>query len=190
MQSMMSSTDMDNLRFPIGDFQVPAPASPADQASQIALQIQTLRELPLKLTAAVSGLNDSQLDTPYRPGGWTVRQLVHHLADSHTNAYIRFKLSLTEAWPVIKPYQESEWAKLPDSRLPIEPSLTMLTVLHLRWVTMLDSLSEADFEVGYVHPEKEEDGGRTSLIEALATYDWHSRHHTAHITQLRQRMGW
>jgi hypothetical protein len=182
--------DTQDLRFPIGDFQPPVPTSAADQASRITLQIQTLRELPLKLSAAVSGLDDSQLDTPYRPGGWTVRQLIHHVADSHANAYIRFKLSLTEPWPVIKPYQEAEWAKLPDSRLPIEPSLTMLTVLHLRWVTFLESLSESDFERGYIHPGKLEDGGRTSLAEALATYDWHSRHHTAHITRLRQRMGW
>jgi hypothetical protein len=190
MQSMTMTTDMDELRFPIGDLKLPADFSAAGQASSFAAQIQTLRELPRKFSDAISGLEDSQLDTPYRPGGWTVRQLVHHVADSHANAYIRFKLALTEEWPVVKPYDEAEWAKLPDSVLPVEPSLTLLTALHLRWVTVLESMSDRDFERGYVHPGKIEDGGRTSLAEALATYDWHSRHHTAHITQLRQRMGW
>jgi hypothetical protein len=181
---------MDQLRFPIGDLKLPADFPAGGQVELRAWQIQTLRELPQKLGEAVSGLDDSQIDTPYRPGGWTVRVLVHHVADSHANAYIRFKLALTEEWPVIKPYEEAEWAQLADSSLPIEPSLALLTALHLRWATVLESMSDADFERGYVHPGKMEDGGRTSLAEALATYDWHSRHHTAHITQLRQRMGW
>jgi uncharacterized damage-inducible protein DinB len=180
----VNAPEIENLRFPIGETE--PPATKANRAAQI----QTLRELPEKFAASVAGLDDAQLDTPYREGGWTVRQLVHHVADSHSNAYVRFKLALTEKWPTIRPYAEAEWAKLADSRLPIEPSLAMLTALHLRWVTILDSLTEADFERGYIHPAKEEDGGRTSLAEALATYDWHSRHHTAHITRLRQRMGW
>jgi hypothetical protein len=149
--------------------------------------IQTLRLLPQRLKAAVSGLNDLQLDTPYREGGWTLRQVVHHVADSHANAYIRFKLALTEDWPTIKTYDEAAWANLSDSRwLPVETSLAFIDALQSRWVALLDSLSEEDFHRGYVHP----DLGRQDLAKALASYDWHSRHHTAHITSLRARRGW
>jgi hypothetical protein len=183
---MTTLTDLETFRFPIGQFK-----QPASSMSGIRLaNIQTLRLLPKRLNEAVDGLNDAQLDTAYREGGWTLRQVVHHIADSHANAYIRFKLALTEDWPVIKPYKEAEWAKLPDSQLPIDTSLSLLTTLHLRWVTILESLSDADFQRGYVHPAMQENGGRTSLAHALALYDWHSRHHTAHITHLRQRMGW
>jgi hypothetical protein len=135
----------------------------------------------------VAGLNDSQLDTPYREGGWTVRQVVHHLADSHANSVIRFKLALTEDWPTIKPYNENTWAQLPDSKsLPVDSSLTFISAMHERWVALLESMSEADFERGYVHPER----GRQNLLTALGIYAWHGRHHTAHITSLRARNNW
>jgi hypothetical protein len=149
--------------------------------------LDTLRMLPERLRAAVGGLSDPQLDTPYRPEGWTVRQVVHHVADSHANCYIRFKLALTEDWPTIKPYDEVAWANLSDSRrLPVEVSLAMLEALHGRWVGLLEAMSEEDFHKGYVHPEQ----GRQNLAKALALYDWHSRHHTSHITSLRARQGW
>ncbi|MDE3201301.1 MAG: bacillithiol transferase BstA [Acidobacteriota bacterium] len=175
-------TDLDDLRYPIGRFSAPASSGPETRAAQI----QTLRQLPEQLNAAVAGLNDAQLDTPYREGGWTVRQLIHHLADSHANSYVRFKLALTEDWPTIKPYDEAAWAELADSSLPIDISLTLLTSLHQRWVALLESLSDDDFRKGYVHPES----GRQNLAVVLAVYDWHSRHHTAHIVNLRTRKGW
>jgi len=152
-----------------------------------AANIQTLRLLPERLRTAVSGLGDEQLDTPYREAGWTLRQVVHHVADSHANSYVRFKLALTEDWPTIKPYDEAAWANLSDSRwLPVEISLSMIEALHIRWVALLESLSEEDFQRGFEHPQI----GRQNLAKALAHYDWHSRHHTAHITSLRARQGW
>jgi uncharacterized damage-inducible protein DinB len=176
-------TDLDSLRYPIGHFSPPAASVPGVRAAHI----ETLRRLPERLRAAVSGLNDSQLDTPYREGGWTVRQVVHHLADSHAVSFIRMKLALTEDWPTIKPYDEAAWARLADSTLlPIGGSLTFVEALHGRWVALLESLWEDDFQKGYDHPEM----GRVNLAKALAMYEWHSRHHTAHITSLRARMGW
>jgi uncharacterized damage-inducible protein DinB len=176
-------TDLDDLRYPIGRFNPPA----ASTAGIRAAQIQTLRVLPERLQAAVSGLDDTQLDTPYRESGWTIRQLVHHIADSHANSYVRFKLALTEDWPTIKPYDEAAWAKLPDSlTLPVDVSLTFITALHARWVALLESMSEDDFQKGFNHPEL----GRQNLAKTLALYDWHSRHHTAHIANLRARQGW
>ena len=173
---------LEDLRFPIGRFRSPA----SSVAGVRAAQIETLRLLPERLRAAVSGLDDAQLDTPYREGGWTVRQLVHHIADSHANAYIRCKLALTQDWPTIKRYDAAGWAKLADSRLPIEPSLALVDALHGRWVALFESLSEEDFQKGYEHPQQ----GRQTVAKALAIYDWHSRHHTAHITNLRARQGW
>jgi uncharacterized damage-inducible protein DinB len=176
-------TDLDDLRYPIGRFSPPATSLPGIRSANI----QTLRLLPERLRAAVGGLSDPQLDTPYREGGWTVRQLVHHVADSHANCYIRFKLALTEDWPTIKPYDEAAWAELADSRwLPIAVSLEMTAALHGRWVALLESMADEDFRRGFVHPER----GRQTLATALALYDWHSRHHTAHITSLRARQGW
>jgi hypothetical protein len=176
-------TDLDLLRYPIGRFSPPA----SSMAGIRIANIQTLRLLPERLGKAVNGLTDPQLDTPYREDGWTARQVVHHIADSHANAYIRFKLALTEDWPVIKPYDEAAWANLPDSRwLPIEGSLELIAALHGRWVALLDALTDEDFRRGYVHPVD----GRVNLAKALAIYDWHSRHHTAHILSLRQRQGW
>jgi hypothetical protein len=169
-------------RYPIGKFRR-ADANLSDHEAAIA----TLAALPENLRAAVDGLSASQLDTPYREGGWTVRQLVHHVADSHMNAAIRVRLALTEEWPTIKPYDEKLWAQLSDaSTAPVEPSLNLLTALHKRWVLLLRSLTEEQWQRGYVHPEN----GRQTLAEATALYAWHSRHHVAHITELRKRRGW
>jgi len=175
-------TDLFGLQYPVGRFIPPGKSSAEDRS----LHIQTLRLLPGHLRVAVDGLSDAQLDTPYRPEGWTVRQVVHHVADSHTNSYVRFKLALTEEWPTIKAYDEAAWAKLADSRLPVEVSLTWVEAMHERWVALLESMSEEDFQKGFVHPEM----GRQKLETTLALYDWHSRHHTAHITGLRGRSGW
>jgi len=174
--------DTQDLRYPIGRFTPPGASTPELRTEQI----DTLRKLPERIRTAVAGLSDAQLDTPYREGGWTARQVVHHLADSHANSYIRFKLALTEDWPTIKPYDEAAWARLADSALPVEGSLAFLEGLHGRWTALLDSLSEEDFARGFHHPEM----GRQSLATALAHYAWHSRHHTAHLTGLRQRRGW
>lgn len=169
-------------RFPIGKFRR-AEADVTDHAASIAV----LAALPDNLRAAVAGMNDAQLDTPYREGGWTVRQLVHHVADSHMNAYVRIRLALTEDWPTIKPYDEKLWAELPDARTaPIQPSLDLLRALHNRWTTLLRSLPEEQWLRGYTHPVN----GRQSIAEATALYDWHSRHHLAHIVELRKRSGW
>jgi hypothetical protein len=174
--------ELDDLRFPVGRFIPPANGVAGNRSAHI----QTLQLLPARLRSAVSGLSDIQLDTPYRDGGWTVRQVVHHVADSHANSYIRFKLALTEDWPTIKPYDEAAWARLADSALPVEVSLTLIEVLHGRWVALLESMSEEDFQKGFNHPEM----GRQKLATTLALYDWHSRHHAAHITSLRARMSW
>ena len=174
--------ELNDLRYPIGRFTPPSSSDPVVRAEHIS----SLRLLPANLQAAVSGLSHSQLDTPYREGGWTVRQLVHHIADSHANAYVRTKLALTEDWPVIKPYDEAAWARLADSSLPIDGSMAMIAALHERWVTLIESLSDADFQRGYNHPEN----GRQDLATVLAIYAWHSRHHTAHITSLRSRQNW
>jgi len=176
-------TNLDELRYPIGRFSPPTSSLHGVRAAQI----QTLRLLPARLRAAVAGLTDAQFDTPYREGGWTVRQVVHHLADSHSVAYIRCKLALTEDWPTINPYDEAAWANLADSRLlPVDVSLAMLEALHARWASLLESRTDEDFHKGFNHPEH----GRATLAKTLAIYDWHSRHHTAHITSLRTRQGW
>jgi len=169
-------------RFPIGKFRR-AEANLSDHDASLAV----LAALPENLRAAIAGLSAVQLDTPYRDGGWTVRQLIHHIADSHMNACIRIRLALTEDWPTIKPYNEKLWAELPDSRTaPPDISLRLIDALHYRWVLLLRNLSGDQWQRGYIHPEN----GRQSIAEAVALYDWHSRHHTAHITELRKRMGW
>jgi uncharacterized damage-inducible protein DinB len=147
-----------------------------------------LAELPARLRAAIAGLSDAQLDTPYRDGGWTVRQTVHHIADSHLNAYCRFRLALTEDAPTIKPYLETRWAELPDARTaPIAPSLEILSGVHSRLNSLLEAMTPAEWQRGFVHPEH----GRTmTLWQTAALYAWHSRHHVAHITGLRARKGW
>lgn len=180
MQKAM--TEPNDLRYPIGRFNTAEAATGKARASNL----ETLRLAPEKLHAAVSGLDDAQLDTSYREGGWTVRQVVHHLADSHANAYFRFKLALTEEWPTVKTYDEAAWAKLPDNREPIGESLAMFDALHRRWLALLQPLRDDDFQKGFVHPAT----GRQTLEVSLARYAWHARHHTAHITSLRARQGW
>lgn len=174
---------LEDLKFPIGefdrDFEVTAEARRS--------RIEIINELPDKVAAAVADLTDGQLDTPYRPGGWTVRQTVHHLADSHSNSLTRFKLALTEDTPpTIKPYYEERWAELADSKLPIDVSQAMLRAIHVRWSALLGSMTDADFQKSFIHPET----GEWTLDGALALYAWHSLHHTAHITRLREREGW
>ena len=174
----------DDLRYPTGRFTPPA-AFDATVATQHRREIA---EHPARLRAAVDGLDDARLDTRYRDGGWTVRQLVHHVVDSHFNAYSRIKLALTENNPTIKPYDEALWAELVDSRtLPVAPSLAMLDALHLRWSTLLDSLSPAEMQRTFVHPEHELP---MPVYRAMAMYAWHGKHHTAHVTSLRARCGW
>jgi hypothetical protein len=179
----MYNTSMTNdLRYPIGPF---TPAEPT--ADVIARATAEIARLPTELRAAVSGLDDRQLDTAYRPDGWTVRQVVHHVADSHMNGLIRMKLALTEDNPTIKPYDENAWAKLPDMTLPIDVSLVLLDQLHTRWVALLRALTANQLQRTFMHPEH----GRTiTLGYHLQNYDWHSRHHVAHITALRHRNGW
>lgn len=173
---------MDDLRFPIGEFEHGFDHSVEARNGRISV----IEELSANLAAAVSGLDDVQLDTPYREGGWTVRQTVHHIADSHANAYSRFKLALTEDSPTIKPYHEDLWAELADSKLPVDASLKIIEGLHGRWAALLRSMTDTDFQREFVHPET----GVWKLEAALALYAWHSQHHTAHITALRERMGW
>lgn len=175
---------LDALRFPTGRFQRPSfPLSPAERARMI----EVIAETPAKLRAAVSGLSEQQIDTPYREGGWTVRQLVHHVPDSHINSYVRFRLGLTEDAPTIKTYEESAWAQLADARsAPIEMSLMLLDALHERWVILLRSMTPADWSREITHPEH----GRLPLDFFLALYAWHGPHHVAHVTELRKRKGW
>ena len=174
---------MSDLQYPIGKFQRPASLS-ADQRRSAT---EAIAAAPADLRSAVRGLNEAQLDTPYRPGGWTVRQVLHHVPDSHSNAYTRFKLALTEDVPTIKPYDEAAWARLEDSRTtPIETSLTMMDALHDRWVHLIQSLAPADFARTLNHPEN----GVMNLDQLLALYAWHGAHHVAHITNLRSRNNW
>jgi uncharacterized damage-inducible protein DinB len=174
----------DDLRFPIGPFTYAGPATAEARRQRIA----QIERTPEELRAAVRGLSAAQLDTPYRPGGWTVRQVVHHVPDSHLNAVIRFKLALTESSPTIKPYDEARWAELGDvAGTPIEVSLRLLDALHERWVVLLRSLAPAEFERTLFHPER---NATMTLDEVLALYAWHGPHHTAHITRLRARSGW
>ncbi|MFL6277469.1 MAG: YfiT family bacillithiol transferase [Blastocatellia bacterium] len=174
---------MTDLRFPIGQFNWEGESSPA-QREQF---INDISELPARLRAAVAGLTDEQFDTPYRDGGWSVRQVVHHLADSHLNSYVRFRLALTEETPTIKAYDEAQWAELEDARrAPVEVSLALIESLHDRWVRLLRSLQPEDFAREFRHPER----GTVSLDANLGLYSWHGKHHAAHITNLRQRMGW
>jgi uncharacterized damage-inducible protein DinB len=174
---------MEDLRFPIGRFQRPSSLSPQLRRDAI----DSIAAAPARLRTAVSGLNASQLDTPYRAEGWTVRQVVHHVPDSHMNALTRFKLALTEDVPTIKPYDEAAWAKLEDVRsTPVETSLSLLDALHDRWVRILNAMSESDFSRQLRHPEN----GPMTLDQMLALYEWHGRHHVGHIISLRARSGW
>jgi hypothetical protein len=170
-------------RYPIGKFVWPDSVSEAERRAHL----DDLDGAPSRLRAAVAGLTPAQLDTPYREGGWTVRQLVHHLPDSHLNSYVRFKLALTEEEPTIKTYEEARWALLGDiENTPIETSLTLYDSLHKRWVTLLRTLTPSDWSRKLRHPE----WGLITLDQTLAQYAWHSKHHVAHITSLRERKGW
>jgi len=174
---------MIDLRYPIGKLSYDGPLT--EDKKQKCLD--DIAHTPANLRAAVSGLSQQQLDTPYRPDGWTVRQVVHHVPDSHMNAYIRFKLALTEEEPTIKPYAEDRWAVLADTpSTPIEVSLMLLESLHTRWMRLLGSLAAADWKRTFRHPEL----GLMTLEKNLALYAWHGRHHVAHVTELRKRMAW
>jgi uncharacterized damage-inducible protein DinB len=173
---------MTDDRYPIGKFQY----SPLSREQSDSF-LEEIAKAPINLRAAVKGLTEEQLGKPYRPGGWTVRQVVHHLPDSHLNSYVRFKLALTEENPTIKPYAEDKWAELSDSEsTPVETSLTMLEALHDRWVRLLRSLTPEQWKRTFRHPVL----GEMSLEKTLALYAWHGKHHVAHITELRKRMSW
>jgi uncharacterized damage-inducible protein DinB len=174
---------MEDLRYPIGKFSVEGEITDERRREWIS----QIAAAPSQLRAALSGLSDDQLATPYRPGGWTLRQLAHHLPDSHMNSYVRFRLALTEEAPTIKPYQEERWAELNDARTaPVEVSLALLDSLHARWVLLLRSLADGDWKRTFRHPEL----GLVTLERNLALYAWHGRHHVAHVTALRERRGW
>lgn len=172
-----------DLAYPIGKFAKPAAVTAEERRGFIA----EIAAAPANFRQASEGLDDAQLDTPYRPGGWTVRQVIHHVPDSHMNSYCRFRLALTEDDPLIKPYEEAKWAELPDARTaPVAPSLQLLESLHARWVALLSGLSGEQWACTFRHPEL----GSVRLDTNLALYAWHSRHHAAQIWNLRQRMGW
>ncbi len=172
-----------NLSYPIGEFAPPASLTAAERREWIG----QIAEAPACYRDAVKSLSEAQLDTPYRPGGWTVRQVIHHVADSHMNAYVRFRLALTEQNPTIKAYDQAKWAELPDARTaPLEASLEMIDGIHRRLTALLEGMSEQDFARTFQHPER----GNMRLDLTLAMYAWHSRHHAAHINSLRERMAW
>ena len=170
----------DKLRYPIG------PPEREPSPSGRAVHLAAILSLPEAFSAAFHGLDTAQLQTPYREGGWTLRQVAHHVADSHMNAWVRMKLALTEEWPVIKPYNEKLWAETAETRGSVEAPLALLTALHARMGELLAALREDEWMRGYVHPES----GRTSMEQVAALYSWHGRHHTAHVLGLRERMGW
>ena len=181
----MADQDLETLKYPIGRRD---PKKRADTPERIAECVGVIGAFPARLRDVVNGLTDAQLDTPYRPGGWTVRQLVHHMADSHMNALIRFKWALSEDEPTIKAYRQDAWAAQVDARtMPVEASLDIVSGVHARWVVILRNLSPADMERGFIHPET---GRRQVLSETLEIYAWHCAHHLAHITGLREREGW
>ncbi len=173
----------DKVRYPVGDFGV----DPDVTGSKRQRWLQQMAEMPERLAAAVNGLDDWQLGTPYREGGWTLRQVVHHLADAHVNGFVRFKLALTEDLPPIKTYEETLWAETADGReAPVEVSLRLLTALHQRWMILLASLSEPQFGCAFSHPQR----GLMTIDKAIQLYAWHGIHHTAHVTSFRARRGW
>ena len=174
---------MEDLRYPIGQYVAPDPVTANDRKGWC----DRFAAAPSELRSAVKGLSDKQLDTSYRPGGWSARQVVHHIPDSHTNGYVRFRLALTEDSPTIKPYNEAAWAELPEGKDgPVEPSLTLLEALHRRWMLLLEAMRESDWTRTLHHPEV----GKVRLDECFGSYAWHCEHHVAHITRLRQRESW
>jgi hypothetical protein len=174
----MSTTTIDPAKYPIGKFTPPSSYT----QQQMLGWIEDIKTLPGKVRHAVMALNETQLDTPYRPGGWTIRQVVHHIADSHMNAVIRLKWALTEENPTIKAYEEGEWAMLPDYKLPVEPTLRLLEGLHLRWVAILETLNEDQWNRTFIHPET---GNLIPVRQLLGLYAWHGNHHLAHITGVK-----
>lgn len=172
-----------DVRYPIGQFEKPNFIN----KQELSGWIRIIAEFPQEIASEVLSLTDEQLDTPYRDGGWTVRQVVHHCADSHMNAFIRFKLALTETNPTIKPYYEALWAELPDSKIQLEPSLNLLKGLHERWSKLLESLDDEDLKRTYNHPEL---GRPIPLDEVIGMYAWHCNHHLAHITVLKRNQKW
>jgi uncharacterized damage-inducible protein DinB len=180
----MQEASVTDLRYPIGKFAYDGAMTDARRAACVA----RISAAPAALRAAVAGLSDAQLDTPYRPDGWTVRQVVHHVPDSHLNAYVRMRLALTEDVPTIKPYEEARWAELPDARtLPVEVSLALLEALHVRWAALLRTFGAVEGARQLRHPEH---GRLMTIDELLALYAWHGEHHVAHVTSLRDRSGW
>jgi hypothetical protein len=173
----------DDLRYPIGRFKRTERLSAEERAAALGV----LAKAPARFRAAVEGLTDEQLDTPYREGGWTVRQVAHHLTDSHLNAYVRIRLALTEEQPTVRPYDEKLWAELPDARTaPVYASLLILEGVHSRWVRLLRSVDESSYQRRFVHPE----GYEGTIDTLIGMYAWHCNHHTAHVTGLKARMGW
>jgi Mycothiol maleylpyruvate isomerase N-terminal domain. len=179
---MQAQQTSDDLRYPVGKFDKTLEPTPELRREFVKI----IADLPSNVSNAINGLTDEQLDTPYRPEGWTVRQTVHHIADSHLNSFCRFKLALTEDTPTIRPYYEDRWAELPDSDMPVETSIKIIDGLHSRWTALLNSMSDTDFQKKLNHPES----GEWTLDKMLGMYAWHSQHHTAHITNLRNRNGW
>jgi len=182
MYKKAMSTASADLRYPIGPFSASAPSADGRRRA-----IADVAKMPGHLAEAVAGLNEKQLNTPYRPGGWSVRQVVHHVADSHTNAFVRLKLALTEDRPTVSAYDEKKFAELADVALPIGVSLELLRGLHARWVAIYEAMTDADWQRMFAHPEYPEP---LTLDWQVQMYGWHSRHHVAHITTLRQREGW
>jgi len=182
VERVMTNTS-DDLRYPIGRFKAVIPVTNELRGASI----NAIDGLPARMREAVAGLNEGQLDTAYRPGGWTVRQVVHHVADSHMNGYIRIKLALTEDTPTIKPYDENAWSSLADMRLPVAVSLSLLDGIHTRWVAVYQAMAADQFSRSFVHPEL---GAEMTLDQHLQMYAWHSHHHLAHITELRRRERW
>lgn len=176
----MTTSSIDSLRYPIGKYQ----SKNNHSADELKDYIQDISHLPVLLRKAIKDLGEAELETPYRPGGWTVRQTVNHVADSHINSYVRFHLALTEEKPVIKPYEEHLWAELEDGKhAPVEMSCLLLEALHLRWVMLLESLTPEQWQRTFVHPQS----GEVTLSNAVGLYAWHGKHHVAHITELRKR---
>ncbi len=180
----MTAVDLEKLKYPIGNFEMPHEVSP----EMIARYIAIIENFPQKIDSETAHLTDEQLDTPYRPNGWTIRQVVHHCADSHINALIRVKLGLTEDNPTIKPYLEAKWAELPDGKsMPVAISLNLLKSVHHRWIIVLKSMANADFKRTFIHPENNQ---LFRLEQNTALYAWHCEHHLAHITTLKKSKNW
>ena len=180
----MKESDLEKLKYPIGKFEAPTTYT----ADYISAKIEEIATFPERIKKETLHLNDEQLDTPYRPGGWTARQLIHHCAESHMNGFIRTKWSLTENNPVIKAYDEVLWAELPDSvKMPIAPTLNLLEGLHFRWTFIMRNLSEADLEKSFIHPDN---NSEYRIKQIIGTYAWHGNHHLAHITNLKKNKNW